>query len=94
MPEETKAPKEESSLTNQVSETLENMKEEAARLGGQLKDNAEEAWEKVKAVDVKAELQHLKEEAGETIDELADKAKGLWDKITGHDAPPETPEKK
>ena len=94
MSEETKAPVKESGLTEQVAETFENIKEEAAKLGDQLKDTAEDAWEKVKAVDVKAELHQLKEEASETIDELADKAKGLWDKITGHETPPSAPDKK
>ena len=85
MPDTTKAPAaNESSLTEQVSETFANLKDEAAKLGDQLKDTAEDAWEKVKAIDVKGEFNHLKEEASETIDELADKAKGLWDKITGH----------
>lgn len=95
MPDTTKAPAaNESSLTEQVSETFGNLKDEAAKLGDQLKDTAEDAWEKVKAIDVKGEFNHLKEEASETIEELADKAKGLWDKITGHETPPEAPEKR
>ena len=74
-----------------ASAKLEELKEEAGKLGEQLKDAAEDAWAKIKSADVQEELTHLKKEAGETLDEMAATAKGLWNNITGDDKNPPPP---
>jgi hypothetical protein len=73
------------SITDQAAGKLDELKAEAGKLGAQMKHSAEEAWEKIKSVDVKAEAGHLKDEAGEIMHSIKEKSKDLWNKLTGDD---------